>query len=372
MVNVMTLKTRLLLPLAGLFALPLSAQQASFVTMTGTNANYANGLMTANFFPPANSSQFDYFKYHFPFTVSAPLNSSGQWSMSLADTSSVLPASSQWRLQLCSAVTSGASTCFSVTTAVTCINNVSCSGTTLDLSSSFAGAPVPPGSGTVSSVTSTGGTLNVTNGGGPTANLDINPSHSFTWSANGALSVPAALYNGSPVTSGGTGTTTWLLVLIQPNGTTSTAWNTGGTMFGVNAASGFTGNIFDFQLGGSSKLSLSAAGGLTGGSSIFSTYQTGSNCANAASPAVCAAAASGSVAVPAGGATLTVNTTRVTANSQIQLTFDASLGARLSVTCNTAMLQPTVSARTAGTSFTITMSGTVSTNPDCISYTIFN
>lgn len=132
-----------------LYLLPLAAvaQQASFVTMIGTNANYANGTMTANFFPPANSSQFDYLKYHFPFTVSAPLSSGGVWSLSLGDTSSVLPANSQWRLQLCSAGTFGAPTCFTVTMAVTCINNGSCSGTTLDLTSSFAGAPFPPGTG---------------------------------------------------------------------------------------------------------------------------------------------------------------------------------------------------------------------------------
>lgn len=129
-----------------LLVLPMAAaaQQASFVTMTGANAKYPGGTMTANFLPPADSSQFDYLKYHFPFTVSAPLNSSGQWSMSLGDTSSVLPANSQWRLQLCSAGTFGAPTCFSVTMAITCINNVSCTGTTLDLTSNFAAAPSPP------------------------------------------------------------------------------------------------------------------------------------------------------------------------------------------------------------------------------------
>jgi hypothetical protein len=104
-------------------------------------------MMTANFFPPANSSQFDYLKYHFPFTVSAPLNGSGAWTMQLADTGSVMPINSQWRLQLCSAGTFGAPTCSSVTMAVTCINNGSCSGTTLDLTASFAAAPQPPVAG---------------------------------------------------------------------------------------------------------------------------------------------------------------------------------------------------------------------------------
>ncbi|HMF74281.1 MAG TPA: SGNH/GDSL hydrolase family protein [Bryobacteraceae bacterium] len=121
----------------------LAGAQVSFVTTTGTNANYANGTITANFLPPANSSQLAYLKQHFPFTVSAPLNASGAWTMSLADTSTLIPASSQWRLQLCSPGTFGAPTCFTVITPVTCVSNVSCSGSTLDLTSSFAGAPVP-------------------------------------------------------------------------------------------------------------------------------------------------------------------------------------------------------------------------------------
>jgi hypothetical protein len=178
---------------AMLLALPIAAaaQTASFVTMIGTNANYANGSMTANFLPPANSSQFDYLKYRFPFTVSAPLNSSGAWSMSLADTSTVLPASSQWRLQLCSPATFGAPTCSTVTMAVTCVNNGSCSGTTLDLSSSFAGAPLPPtgisGHGFFGGSSGTAFTSLVTGyGGGPvlttnlqalamTVHLDVTP-----------------------------------------------------------------------------------------------------------------------------------------------------------------------------------------------------
>jgi hypothetical protein len=130
--------------LFGLLTLPALAQTASYVTMTGTNANYPNGILTANFVPPANSSQFDYLKYRFPFTVTGYLNGSGVWSMSLGDTSTVLPASSQWQLKLCSAATYGAATCYTVTMAITCVNNGSCSGTTLDLSSTFAAAPVPP------------------------------------------------------------------------------------------------------------------------------------------------------------------------------------------------------------------------------------
>lgn len=108
------------------------------------------------------------------------------------------------------------------------------------------------------------------------------------------------------------------------------------------------------------------------GTDSAALFATATNCSSSASPAVCSAAGAGSVAVASGGSTLTVNTTAVTANSQIQLTFDSSLGTRLGVTCNTTVNQPTVSARTAGTSFTITMGAAVSTNPACVSYSIVN
>jgi hypothetical protein len=101
-------------------------------------------------------------------------------------------------------------------------------------------------------------------------------------------------------------------------------------------------------------------------------FSTVTACANAAAPAVCAAAPSGFVVVAASATTVTVNTTAVTANSQIQLTFDSSLGTALSVTCNTTPVQPTVSARVAATSFTITVPSAPTTNPACFSYTIIN
>lgn len=98
---------------------------------------------------------------------------------------------------------------------------------------------------------------------------------------------------------------------------------------------------------------------------------TVSNCASSASPAVCSAAPVGAVAVAVGVTTLVVNTTAVTANSLILLTFDASLGAQLgAITCNTTQPSAYVSARTAGTSFTITVSAAPVTNRACFSYVI--
>ena len=71
--------------------------------------------------------------------------------------------------------------------------------------------------------------------------------------------------------------------------------------------------------------------------------------------------------------TVTVNTTRVTANSQIFIQEDSSLGTRLSVTCNIVTTRDYyVTARTAGTSFVITASAAPATNPACLSYFIVN
>lgn len=96
------------------------------------------------------------------------------------------------------------------------------------------------------------------------------------------------------------------------------------------------------------------------------------NCTSSASPAVCGANLSGSVTVAAATTTVTVNTSVVTANSVILLTFDSSLGTKLGVTCNTTFDQPYVTARTAGTSFTITVASAPTTNPVCMSYMIVN
>lgn len=72
-------------------------------------------------------------------------------------------------------------------------------------------------------------------------------------SANGAASTPATLLRGTWFT-GGTSTTTKPQLLIEPTGTTSTGWSTAGTGLGINAASSFTGNLFDCKLNGVSTI----------------------------------------------------------------------------------------------------------------------
>lgn len=94
----------------------------------------------------------------------------------------------------------------------------------------------------------------------------------FVGSLNGSASTPAGFYTGTWF-SGGTATTTKPLFLIEPSGATSTAWSTSGTGFGVNAASGFGGNIVDFQLNGVSRFNVTSAGNITNGG----TLTTGGN-----------------------------------------------------------------------------------------------
>jgi hypothetical protein len=72
-------------------------------------------------------------------------------------------------------------------------------------------------------------------------------------------SSPAKVFTGTWFT-GGTSTTTKPHFLIEPSGATSTAWSTSGTGLGVNAASGFAGNLLDLQVNGTSLLKVGPTG----------------------------------------------------------------------------------------------------------------
>jgi hypothetical protein len=87
-----------------------------------------------------------------------------------------------------------------------------------------------------------------------------------TLALNGAASTPPLELTGTWFT-GGTATTTKPQVLIEPAGTTSTAWSTSGTGLGVNAASGFTGRLLDLQTNGTSRAVVTGAGQLLVGTS---------------------------------------------------------------------------------------------------------
>lgn len=115
---------------------------------------------------------------------------------------------------------------------------------------------------------------------------------------NGAASTPGIQSSGTWF-SGGTATTTKPQLLIEPlTGATSTAWSTNGTGLGVNAATGFTGNLIDLQMNGVSRFSVSAAGVLTGNGSgltgvVATVSSDASNNTKAGTSALAALAAGG-------------------------------------------------------------------------------
>jgi hypothetical protein len=75
-------------------------------------------------------------------------------------------------------------------------------------------------------------------------------------------SSPAKVFTGTWFT-GGTSTTTKPHFLIEPSGATSTAWSTSGTGLGVNAASGFAGNLLDLQVNGTRLINATSGGTLS-------------------------------------------------------------------------------------------------------------
>lgn len=161
--------------------------------------------------------------------------------------------------------------------------------------------------------------------------------------SNGMALQATASYNGGPVT------THYGLRVEAPSGSV-----TPGTKYGVFTAAG----------AGKARLDDGVRAGLV---------ETLTNCSDSAGDAACSAAPAGSVVIDAADTTTVVSTTAVTASSQIILQEDSSLGARLSVTCNTTTGRDyTVTARTAATSFTITASAAPTTNPACLSFFIVN
>jgi hypothetical protein len=123
---------------------------------------------------------------------------------------------------------------------------------------------------------------------------------------------------------------------------------------------------------------LIAVGTVTGTTAVNgATFMTATNCSSSTSPAVCGSAAAGNFAIPVGlNQTLQVNTTALTANSQIFIQSDDTLGTKLGVTCNSTLATlvggMAVTSRSAGASFTVTLSGTSATNPVCASFFLMN
>ena len=120
---------------------------------------------------------------------------------------------------------------------------------------------LPDATGTVALVAGSSGQL-VYNNAGAQAGAPgsvVGATGDVTLGLNGAASTPPLELTGTWFT-GGTATTTKPQVLIEPAGTTSTAWSTSGTGLGVNAASAFTGRLLDLQTNGTSRAVVTGAG----------------------------------------------------------------------------------------------------------------
>jgi hypothetical protein len=141
----------------------------------------------------------------------------------------------------------------------------------------------PDATGTVALVGGSSGQL-VYNNAGAQAGAPgsvVGATGDVTLGLNGAASTPPLDITGTWFT-GGTSTTTKPQVLIEPTGTTSTGWSTSGTGIGVNAASGFAGNLLDLQVNGTRQASISAAGNISTAS--FASASTGGGTAILISP----------------------------------------------------------------------------------------
>ena len=106
---------------------------------------------------------------------------------------------------------------------------------------------------------------------------------------------------------------------------------------------------------------------------VVSSYRTLSNCSSVASPAKCDSAPAGSFVLGVGSTTARVNTTAVTANSQILIIEDSSLGAKLGVSCNkTTGRIYMITDRAPGLSFTVSSSLAPTDHPACLSFQLLN
>jgi hypothetical protein len=121
----------------------------------------------------------------------------------------------------------------------------------------------PDATGTVALVAGSSGQLIYNNAGAYAGvstltfdGTDVTLAGRLINSYTSVASSPAQVFTGTWFT-GGSATTTKPHVLIEPSGATSTAWSTSGTGLGVNAASGFSGNLADLQLNGTSEWTLS-------------------------------------------------------------------------------------------------------------------
>jgi len=104
---------------------------------------------------------------------------------------------------------------------------------------------------------------------------------------------------------------------------------------------------------------------------VTPTYATSTVCASL--EAQCGSASAGAATFPVGSTSFVVFTTAVTAQSQIFVQEDSSLGSQLAITCNTGVGRVyQITERLPGASFRVNSSSAPAGNPACLSYHIVN
>jgi hypothetical protein len=168
---------------------------------------------------------------------------------------------------------------FSGSTSITGTANATLSGGALTLGVSGTLGSIQLGnatSGTVTLEPVTGalGTVTASLPANTGTIAELNLSQTFTGTntfggvrINGTPQASAALLNMSTgVYTAGTGTTNWPAFYMDPGATGPTTFSTAGTFFGINAASGFTGNLEQYYVnGGSAVYTLTYQGNITAG-----------------------------------------------------------------------------------------------------------
>lgn len=99
----------------------------------------------------------------------------------------------------------------------------------------------------------------------------FNASQQAVFMGPATASSPGIFYTGTWFV-GGTTTTNFPQLLLQPTGTTAGSWNASGTALGTNAPSGFSGDLINLEIAGVSKFRVDGTGDIV---TAFLTSNTG-------------------------------------------------------------------------------------------------